>query len=50
MPQYADAYHQRGVAESRLGDTGAACAAWNTAASLGNPDANTSLSDNHCTG
>ncbi|WP_405394279.1 tetratricopeptide repeat protein [Microbispora hainanensis] len=50
MPEYADAYYQRGVAESRLGDTGAACADWNTAASLGNPDATTSLTDNHCAG
>ncbi|MEV4294289.1 tetratricopeptide repeat protein [Microbispora rosea] len=50
MPQYADAYYQRGVAESRLGDTGAACADWNTAVSLGSPDANTSLAENHCGG
>ncbi|KAB8174496.1 glycosyltransferase family 39 protein [Microbispora catharanthi] len=50
IPQYADAYYQRGVAESRLGDTGAACADWNAAVSLGNPDANKSLADNHCAG
>ncbi|MEU6427619.1 tetratricopeptide repeat protein [Microbispora sp. NPDC046973] len=50
LPGYADAYYQRGVAESRLGDTGAACADWNAAKSLGNSDANTSLTDNRCAG